>query len=156
MKYGGASGANIVVQYCVGPIITLHGRITARKYVNRLSNQVHHVTQRLSSNNDAVSQDDHAPFTQLELFSHSSKSMKVNFNIFPGPAQSPYLITEPLWSVLKIRTRNRFPSPTSLKQHEDVLQEEWYKIPLETVQILYESIRKRTEVVLTAKGGPKY
>jgi hypothetical protein len=26
--------------------------------------------------------------------------------------------------------RNRFPSPASLKQPEDVLQEEWYKIPL--------------------------
>jgi hypothetical protein len=24
------------------------------------------------------------PFTQLELFSHGLKSMKVNFNIFPG------------------------------------------------------------------------
>jgi hypothetical protein len=25
-----------------------------------------------------------APITQLELFSHGLKSMKVNFNIFPG------------------------------------------------------------------------
>jgi hypothetical protein len=30
--------------------------------------------------------------------------------------------------------RNRFPPPTSLKQLEDVLQEEWNKIKLETVQ----------------------
>jgi hypothetical protein len=29
-------GSNIVVQYSVGPIITLHGRITAREYVGRL------------------------------------------------------------------------------------------------------------------------
>jgi hypothetical protein len=63
-------------------------------------------------------------------------------------------ITEPLWSVLKTRVRNRFPPPTSLKQLEDVLQEEWYKIPLETVQDLYKSIPRRTEAVLKAKGGP--
>jgi hypothetical protein len=50
--------------------------------------------------------------------------------------------------------RNRFPPPTSLKQFEDVLQEEWYKIPLQTVQNLYESIPKRTAAVLKAKGGP--
>jgi hypothetical protein len=49
----------------------------------------------------------------------------------PWPVQSPDLkITEPLWSVSETRVRNKFPSPTSLKQREDVLQELWYKIPL--------------------------
>jgi hypothetical protein len=36
--------------------------------------------------------------------------------------------------------RNIFPPPVALKQLEDVLPEEWYKIPLEAVQNLYESI----------------
>jgi hypothetical protein len=40
---------------------------------------------------------------------------------------------------LETRLRNRLPPPTSLKQLEDV-QEEWYKIKLETVQSLYEVI----------------
>jgi hypothetical protein len=84
------------------------------------------------------------PFTQLELFSHGLKSMKMNFSIFP----------EPLWSVLETRVRNRFPPPASLKQLEDVLQEEWYKILLETVKNLYESIPIRTAAVLKAKSGP--
>jgi hypothetical protein len=38
--------------------------------------------------------------------------------------------------------RNRFQPPITLKQFEDVLQEEWYKIPLETVQSMYEPIPK--------------
>jgi hypothetical protein len=50
------------------------------------------------------------------------------------------------------RARSRFPPPTSLEQLEDVLQEELYKIPLETVQNLYESIPRRTAAVLKAKG----
>jgi hypothetical protein len=50
--------------------------------------------------------------------------------------------------------RNRFPHPTSLKQLEDVLREEWFKIPLETVQNLYESIPRRTAAVLKAEDGP--
>jgi hypothetical protein len=50
--------------------------------------------------------------------------------------------------------RNRFPPPTTLKQPENVLQEEWYKIPLETVQRLYKSIPRRSVAVLKAKYGP--
>jgi hypothetical protein len=46
-------GSNIVVQYSVGPIINLHGRITAR---DRLGNQVHPMIQTLFLKNDAVFQ----------------------------------------------------------------------------------------------------
>jgi hypothetical protein len=95
------------------------------------------------------------PFTQLELFSLGLKSMKVNFSVFPGLSQSPdFNILEPLWLVLETRMRNRFPPSTSLKQLEDALQEGLYKIPLETVQNLYESIPRRIMAVLKGKGGP--
>jgi hypothetical protein len=61
-------------------------------------------------------------------------------------------IIEPLWSVLETvletGVRSRFPPPTSLKQLEDVLQEEWYKIPLGTVQNLYEVIPRRAAAAL--------
>jgi hypothetical protein len=77
-------GRNIVVQHSVGPIITLHGRITAREYVDRLGNQVHPMIRTLFPSNDAVFQEDNAPIQRLELFRHGLKSMKVNFNIFPG------------------------------------------------------------------------
>jgi hypothetical protein len=67
----------------------------------------------------------------------------------PWPAQSLYFnIIEPLWSVLETGLRNRFPSPTSLKQFEDVLQEEWYKNSLETIRNLYEFIPSRTAALL--------
>jgi hypothetical protein len=55
-------------------------------------------------------------------------------------------------SILETRVRNRFPPQTILKQLEDVI-EEWYKIPLEALQNLYESILRRAAVVLKAKGG---
>jgi hypothetical protein len=49
--------------------------------------------------------------------------------------------------------RNRFPPPTSLQQLEDVLQEKWYNIPLETAQSLHESIPTRIAAVVKAKGA---
>jgi len=59
-----------------------------------------------------------------------------------------------LWGVLEQGIRSRFPSPTSLKQLEDVLVKEWDNIPLETIQTLYESIPQRIAAVLQANGGP--
>jgi hypothetical protein len=48
-------------QYSVGPIITLHSRITAREYVDRLGSHVHSMIQTLFPNNDGVLQDENAP-----------------------------------------------------------------------------------------------
>jgi hypothetical protein len=61
---------------------------------------------------------------------------------------------EPIWSVLETIVRNRFPPPISLKQFEDVLQEQWNMIPLETVQNLYKSTPRRVVAVLKAENGP--
>jgi hypothetical protein len=92
-----------------------------------------------------------APFTKLELLSHGFKSMKVNQHL-PWSAQWRDLnISEPLWTVLETRVRNRFQPPISLKQLEDVLQEEWHKILPETVQNLYKSIPRRIAAVLKEK-----
>jgi hypothetical protein len=63
-RFGDGLCSNIVVQYFLGPITSLHGRITAREYVDRLGNQVNHMIQTLFPNNDAVFH----PFTLLELF----------------------------------------------------------------------------------------
>jgi hypothetical protein len=77
-------GSSIGVQYYVGPIIILHGRITAREYVNWLSNVVRPIIHTLFLNNDAVLKTPKPPLTQLDLFSNGLKSKKVNFTSFPG------------------------------------------------------------------------
>jgi hypothetical protein len=77
-------GSNIMVQYSVRPIITLHGRITAREYVDRLGNQVHPMIQTLFANNDAVFQDDNAPIHTAGTVQSWFDGLEVNFDIFPG------------------------------------------------------------------------
>jgi hypothetical protein len=81
--------------------------------------------------------------------------MKVNFNIFPGQ-HNHHILTSlnhsgQFW---RVRVRNRFPLPASLEKLEYFLKGEWYKIPLETVQNLYESISGRTASVFKERGGP--
>jgi hypothetical protein len=94
----------------------------------------------LFPNNDALFHEDNAPI-------HTAVTVQSRFEEHEGelqhllwPAQSPYLnIIEPLWSVAENRVRNRFPPATSLEELEFVLQEGWYKIPLETIQKLYDT-----------------
>ena len=58
-----------------------------------------------------------------------------------------------VWRQPKEAYNPDFLLPT-VKQLEGVLTEEWAKIPLETIQNLYQSIPRRIEAVIAAKGGP--
>jgi transposase len=110
--------------------------------------------QTLFPNNDAVYRDDNVPIHTAEAEAEAEEH-ECELQHLPWPAQTPHLnVTEQLWSVLEPRVRKRFSPPTSLKQLEDILRGEWYKIPLETVKNLYESIPRRTAAVMKAKGGP--
>jgi hypothetical protein len=94
-------GSNIVVQYSVGPIITFHGRITAREYVDRVVNHVHLGIQTLFPNNDAVFQDDNAPIHTAGTVQSCFEEHEGELQHLPCAAQSPdWNIIEPLWSVL--------------------------------------------------------
>jgi hypothetical protein len=59
-KFCDGLGNNIMVQYSVGPLITLLVSITAREYLDRLGNLVHPMIQMLFVNNNALFQDDSA------------------------------------------------------------------------------------------------
>jgi hypothetical protein len=90
-------GSNIVVQYSLGSIIILHGHITAREYLGRLSNQVHPMIQKLFPNNDAVFQDDNVPIHTAGTVQSWFEEHEGELQHLPWPAQSPHLnITEPV------------------------------------------------------------
>jgi hypothetical protein len=111
-----------MIQYFVGPIITLHGRITAREYVNRLGNQVHPMIQKLFPNNDTVFQDYSAPIHTSGTVQSWFQEHEGELQPLPWPEHSPGLnIIEIFWSVLETRVRNKFLPPISLKQPEDAL-----------------------------------
>jgi hypothetical protein len=107
-------------------------RLTAREYMNRLGND-----PDVFPNNDAVFQGNNAPIHTAGTVQSWLEENESELQYLSLPAQSPDLnIIDPLLSVLEIRVRNSFPPPISLRKLEHVVQEEWYKIPLETVQNL--------------------
>jgi hypothetical protein len=74
--------------YSVGPIITLHGRITAKEYMDRLGNKVHPMIQTLFPNN-ALFQDDNALIYTAGTVQSWFEEHEVKLQHLPWPAQSP-------------------------------------------------------------------
>jgi hypothetical protein len=98
-------------------------------YVNRFGNQVHPVIQTLFSNNNAVFDEKNTPIHTARTVQAWFEGHERKLQRLPWPVQSQDLnIIEPLWSVLETRMRNRVPPPKSLKQLEDILQEEWCRL----------------------------
>jgi hypothetical protein len=106
-----------------------------------LGNQAHPMIHKFS--NDAVFQKNNAPIHTVATVQPWFEDHEGKLQHLPWPEKSPDLIiTEPLWSVLETRLKSRFPLPTSLKKLED----EWYIIPLKTVQNWYISRRINKEM----------
>ncbi|KAL0151286.1 hypothetical protein M9458_053477, partial [Cirrhinus mrigala] len=71
------------------------------------------------------------------------------------PAQSPDLNPiEHLWDELERRLRARPSRPTSVCDLTNALLKEWSKIPIKTLLNLVDSLPRRVEAVIAAKGGP--
>ena len=70
-------------------------------------------------------------------------------------AQSPDLNPiEHLWDELDHRLRARPNCPTSVPDLTNALVAEWKQVPAAMFQHLVESLPRREEAVLVAKGGP--
>jgi hypothetical protein len=91
--------------------------------------------QTLLPNNDAFFQDDSVPIHTAGNVQSWFEGHECETQHLPWP-ESDLNIIESFWPVSETGVRNRSPCPVSVKQLKDDLQEEWYKISLETVQNL--------------------
>jgi hypothetical protein len=139
--------------YSAGPIITLHGRITASDYVDIFGNQVHPTVQMWFPNNDAIFQDDNSPIHTSRCIQSWFEEHEDALQHLLWPGKSPHLnIIELIRSVLQSTVRRRFHLPSPRKQL-DVLHAGCYSIPLEAIRYLHESIPRRIHGALQANGG---
>ena len=90
---------------------------------------------------------------------HTSRLAKTWFSehgirVLPWPSCSPDLNPiEHVWNYVDCKIRARPIQPTSIAELKRAIEEEWYAIPLEYIQSLFDSMPRRIEAVLKAKGG---
>lgn len=79
---------------------------------------------------------------------------EVGITCMDWPACSPDMnLIEHAWDMLDKRVRSRQVSPASLQELRIALQEEWENIPQDYFRTLFNSMQKRMEAVIRARGG---
>jgi transposase len=91
--------------------------------------------------------------------SHSANATKHwfehhNIPLLPHPADSPDInAIEGLWHILKNKIRRRPHIPTSLAELKQAAYEAWDEITFEEVNRHVDSMQRRVQAVLRARGG---
>jgi transposase len=155
VKFG---GGNIMVWGCmgwngVGQLAEIEGKMDADQFVSILEDHL------LPSLEESGIPEEQVIFQQDNDPKHKSKKAKNwmennNITLLDWPAQSPDLNPiEHLWDHAKNRLKEYPTPPKGVWQIWERVEEVWNNIPPEVCQNLIESMPKRLEAVIKAKGG---
>jgi transposase len=155
LKHGGGKVVvwGMITRFGVGRIVRIEGMLVKELYVEILQDDV------LGSFRDLGLNYRHFYFQQDNDPKHTAKLVKAWFekhhvDLLPWPPNSPDInIMENVWDYLAHRIRARRPLPKSEMDLWIALQEEWYKIDLDYISHLYDSLPSRIAAVELAKGG---
>lgn len=155
VKHG---GGNIMVWGCitrngVGRLVRINGTMRAQYYTEILQEGL------LGTLRDKRIDVRGALFQQDNDPKHTSRLAKQwltdnSLSPIPWPSNSPDMnIIEHVWHYLDRRVRQRPNQPHNLDALWEALQEEWYRIDQEFLDHLYNSIPRRVDALVAAKGG---
>jgi len=135
------------------PLTRMGGSMNASSYSELLENEVvHYLFADFGGPDEAWFQEDMAPC-------HTAKACKavkleLGIKVLPWVGQSPDLNSaENAWAELKRRLRKRSTAPKSQDELFFALQQEWAAIPSSYFKKLVESMPRRVQSVMAARGA---
>ena len=132
-------------------LVVIHGNLTGQRYVDEILQPV--LVPFLRNDPASTFQQDNARSHTCRV---TTNFLRVaNVPILPWPARSPDLSPiEHLWDNLGRRVRdNRLDPPATLGELEQRLVAHWQQIPQQEVHHLYESMPRRLQACIAARGG---
>ena len=155
LKFG---GGNVMLWGCMGwdgveYSTRIEGRMDAELYVSILDNELMQSLEyyRIDPRNIIFQQDNDPKYTSKLAMGWFNDN---DIIVMKWPAQSPDLNPiEHLWHYLKKKLLEYEVPPKGIHEFWERIEKEWNEIPAETCQKLIESMPRRIEAVLKAKGG---
>ena len=139
----------------VGPLIRINGTMDADVYVDTLAKHFMPWARPLAEEHhedaDLIFQQDNA---SVHTANYSKWWMSTHgFNVLDWPAHSlDFNPIENLWDIVDTRVRKRKTQPKNIDDLAMVVIEEWNNIPAKTIHNLIESMPRRIQAGIDAKG----
>ena len=140
-----------ITYYGVGTLTPVDGYMNSEKYITILDENLWPVIARHFSTRPYIFQEDNAPCH----VSRMSNQWKCDNDILTleWPPQSPDLnIIENVWKVLKYHIKRRMNEIQNANDLKVIVSEIWSSLDLQYIKSLYDSLPKRINAVLRAKG----
>lgn len=137
----------------LGPLVPLDGSVTGVSHVETLRHHAIPTLRRMFPLGDCWFQEDNArPHTAKVATAFREKNALYTL---PWPSQSPDLNPiENLWAEAKRSLHNQKKKPSNVAELEKCVKKLWKAIPRETIENLVDSMPRRIQAVIAAKGGP--
>jgi transposase len=137
----------------LGPLVAVNGTVNGEVHAKTLRRYAFPTMRKVFPRGNGIFQEDNASPHTSKIAAAAREASGMQF--LPWPAQSPDLNPiENLWQDVKRAVYNRPQKPKNLTELTRMVKSAWKAIPLKSIQVLVESMPRRVEACIAAKGGP--
>ena len=137
----------------LGPLVALRGSVTGEMHSKTLRRYAFPTMRKIFPQDNGVFQEDNASPHTSKIATATRETSRLQF--LSWPAQSPDLNPiENLWQDIKRTVYNRPKKPTNLTKLDKIVKAAWRATPSDRIQVLVDSMPRRIEACIAAKGGP--